>query len=48
MNAAASQGVSFLYLELLMDGGYIDAQVAEVDAKNRGDLLDAEVESRER
>ena len=44
MNTLSNGGVSFLYLELLMDGGSIDAQVAEGGAENLGNLLDSEVE----
>ncbi|HWD00209.1 MAG TPA: GGDEF domain-containing protein, partial [Candidatus Sulfopaludibacter sp.] len=44
MNTIATDGVSFVYLQLLMEGGSIDAQVAEGGATKLGNLLDAEVE----
>jgi diguanylate cyclase (GGDEF)-like protein len=44
MNSVTTGGLSFLYLDLLMEGGYVDAQVAEGGAETLGNLLDAEVE----
>lgn len=44
MNFITTGGLRYLYLNLLMDGGYVDVQVAEAGTKNLGNLLDAEVE----
>jgi len=44
INVITIDGLKFLHLELLMEGGYIDAQVAEAGGKDLGRLLDADIE----
>jgi diguanylate cyclase (GGDEF)-like protein len=44
VNSLTTGGLKYLYLNLLMDGGYVDVQVAEAGTKNLDNLLDAEVE----
>jgi hypothetical protein len=43
-NFVTTGGLNYLYLNLLMDGGYVDVQVANAGPVNLGNLLDAEVE----
>ena len=43
-NSVIDGGLNSVYLQLLMDGGSIDAEVLDADLANLSDLLDAEVE----
>lgn len=44
INSLTTAGLKYLYLNLLMDGGSVDVQVAQAGTENLGSLLDAEVE----
>ena len=44
VNTLTTGGLKYLYLNLVMDGGYVDVQVAQAGTKNLGNLLDAEVD----
>jgi hypothetical protein len=43
-NAITNLGLNFVYLELLMDGGLVDAEISEGDPKDISHFLDADIE----
>lgn len=43
-NAITNLGLNFVYLELLMDGGLVDAEISEGDPKDIARFLDADIE----
>ena len=43
VSVSSINGLNYVYLEMLMDGGYVDAQVARGEAPDLDKLIDAEV-----